>query len=74
MKKYTAILLMVLLGGCANDFQKLVDTVKVNCHTTIDAQVAGGLMGVTGSGHFQQECWPLKETVSEVSNAVKQSE
>jgi len=63
------ILLTVLLGGCANDFQKLVETAKDNCHTTIDAQVSAGMTGIGGAGHFQQECWPIKQTMTEAPSA-----
>lgn len=54
-----SLLLVLMLTGCANgDFQKLLEDVKANCHTTIDAQIATTISGVGGSGHFQQECWP----------------
>lgn len=57
-----ACALTLLLGGCASsDFSKLVDQVKENCHTTIDAQVSAGITGIGGAGHFQQECWPTME-------------
>jgi hypothetical protein len=48
------------LSGCASsgDFEKLLNAVKANCHTTIDAQISAGMTGLGGSGHFQQECWP----------------
>jgi len=65
MKSTLVILLVISLTGCANDFQKLIEQVKENCHTTIDAQISGGLTGVSGSGRFQQECFPLKNVVSE---------
>lgn len=66
--KNATLLLTVLLGGCTSQFQQLIEDVKENCHTTIDAQISGGITGIGGSGRFQQECWPLKPVVSEVPN------
>jgi hypothetical protein len=58
------IVLALLLSGCTSsgDFQKLLEDVKTNCHTTIDAQVNAGMTGIGGSGHFQQECWPVGQS------------
>ena len=50
---------LALLAGCASSqFETLLNDVKANCHTTIDAQVSATLAGLGGAGHFQQECWP----------------
>jgi hypothetical protein len=49
---------VLVLSGCASDFQKVIEQVKENCHTTIDAQIQAGLTGLQGGGRFQQECWP----------------
>ena len=61
--RLATLALLTVLPGCASDFSKLVDQVKENCHTTIDAQISGGVLGVGGSGRFQQECWPMKTEV-----------
>jgi len=58
--KILTLILLTTLSGCASDFEKLIDQVKENCHTTIDAQIQAGAIGVGGSGRFQQECWPTK--------------
>lgn len=62
--KRASLILLTVLSGCASDFEKLVAQVKDNCHTTIDAQIQGGLTGVSGGGRFQQECWPIKEVAT----------
>jgi hypothetical protein len=61
MKRTIVILLAFALSGCASDFEKLIAQVKENCHTTIDAQIQAGAIGIGGSGRFQQECWPIKK-------------
>lgn len=57
-----ALAMVVLLSGCTSNFDKLLQQVKENCHTTIDAQIQAGLTGLQGGGRFQQECWPIKPT------------
>jgi hypothetical protein len=56
----TLIFTVLLLSGCTTsaDWQKLLEDVKQNCHTQIDAQIGTTISGIGGSGHFQQECWP----------------
>jgi hypothetical protein len=61
MKRTIVILLVACLSGCASDFEKLLEQVQENCHTTIDAQIQAGAIGIGGSGRFQQECWPIKK-------------
>jgi hypothetical protein len=60
MMRTIIVLLVIAVSGCQNNFDKLLEDVKENCHTTIDAQVSGGMTGVGGSGRFTQECWPTK--------------
>jgi hypothetical protein len=71
--KALALVCLVALAGCqSTDFATLLEDVKQNCHTTIDAQIAGGLTGMNGQGHFQQECWPTG-VVPTTSSTVERS-